>query len=73
MDEYTRDELVDTIRSVTRKGSKYGREEVIEAVASHLGFARVRETIAAPVKSAINAAIRRGVLVYEGKVMWRVG
>jgi hypothetical protein len=47
MDEYTRGELVDTIQSVMRKGCTYDREEVIEAVASQLGFTRVRETITA--------------------------
>ncbi|HUU82439.1 MAG TPA: hypothetical protein VM243_02940 [Phycisphaerae bacterium] len=71
MDDYSRDELVDAIRSVMRKGCNYDRQEVIEAVARHLGFSRVRETIAAPVKSAINAAIRRGVLGYDGKLIWR--
>lgn len=71
MDDYTRDDLVAAIRSVMRKGRNYDREEVIEAVAHHLGFRRVRETTAAPVKSALNAAIRRGVLGYEGAVVWR--
>lgn len=53
------------------KGRNYDREEVITTVASYLGFSRVRDTIAAPVKSAINAAIRRGILEYDAQLVWR--
>ncbi len=71
MDEYTRDELVDTIRSVMRQGCNYDREDVIAAVAAHLGFARITATVRDPIKSAINAAIRRGLLDYDGPTVWR--
>ncbi len=67
LDDYTRDELVDAIRSVTRKGCNYEREELIQMVARHLGFARLREQMRAPINSAINAAIRRGIIEYKGK------
>ena len=71
MADYTRDELVDVVRSLVRPGRTCEREEVIEAVARHLGFARIRDTVRQPVKSAINAAIRRGVLGYQGSEIWR--
>jgi type I restriction enzyme, S subunit len=71
MAEYSPDELIDSLRSVMRKNLEYEREEVIEAVARHLGFSRVRDTVRAPIKSAINAAIRRGVLAYKGQWIWR--
>ena len=71
MDDYTREELRDTLISVMRKGTPYEREEVIYAVAHHLGFSRVTDTVRAPIKSAINGAIRRGILDYEGSVVWR--
>lgn len=71
MDSYSRDELIETIRSVTRPGTSYDREDVIRAVANHLGFRRLRDTVRAPIQSAINGAIRRGVLGYEGSTLWR--
>ncbi len=71
MDDYTRDELVDTIRSATRKGCNYERDEIVAAVATYLGFVRITDGVRDPIKSAINAAIRRGVLGYEGSTVWR--
>ena len=47
------------------------REEVIHSPARYLGFVRITDTIREPIKSAINSAIRRGVLAYEGSVIWR--
>ena len=66
-------ELVATIRSVTRKGCNYDREEVMENVARYLGFSRITEKVRDPIKSAVNGAIRRGVLEREGSVIWRQG
>ena len=71
MTDYDRDELVDTLRSVMRKNVAYDREEVIQRVARHLGFTRVGDTVAAPIRSAINAAIRRGVLGGNRATVWR--
>ena len=73
MEDYTRDEPVDTLRSVMRKNTEYEREDIIRATAEYLGFKRLRETVKAPIKSAINAAIRRGVLGYERSVVRREG
>lgn len=71
MNDYTREALRDTLIAVMRKGSAYDREDVIHAVAQHLGFQRVREEVRQPIKSAINSAIRQCILGYEGGVIWR--
>jgi len=71
MADYDLEELRETFRSVIRKGTQYEREEVIHALARYLGFARVTDTSRDAIKSAINSAIRRGVLGYEGSVVWR--
>jgi len=54
-----------------RKGTRYEREDVIHALARYLGFARVTDTSRDAIKSAINSAIRHGVLNYDGTVIWR--
>ncbi len=71
MADYTLDELRTFVCSVMRKGTTYDREDVIQATARHLGFARVRETVRGPIRSAINSAIRRGMLTYDGPSVWR--
>jgi hypothetical protein len=71
MNDYRLDELRQTLISVMRKGTNYEREEVIQAVAHYLGFRRVTESVRTPIKSAINSAIRQGVLGYEGSCVWR--
>ncbi len=71
MDSFDRDELVETFRSVMRKGTRYEREDIYRAVANHLGFRRLTDTVREPIKSAINGGIRRGVLGYEGNELWR--
>jgi type I restriction enzyme S subunit len=71
MADYTIEEIIDTFQSVMTKGREYDREEVIESVAHHLGFTRLRDTVRDPIKSALNGAIRRGILGYQGNVIWR--
>jgi len=71
-DESERHTRVGFIRTVTRPGAEYDRNEIVAAVARHLGFARVRGSVAAPVRSAINAAIRRGVLARESTRIVRI-
>ena len=66
MADYGLDELRETFRSVMRKGTNYEREDVIHALARYLGFARVTDTSRDAIKSAINSAIRQGILGYEG-------
>jgi hypothetical protein len=71
MEDYGLDELREFVASVMRKGPRYDRDDVITAVARTLGFARVTDTSRNAIKSAINSAIRQGILGYEGSVIWR--
>jgi type I restriction enzyme S subunit len=72
MAHYYRDELVDFLLSAMRRGSEYEREDVIRDVATYLGFSRVTDSVAEPIRSAINGAIRRGLLDYRGNLIWRI-
>jgi type I restriction enzyme, S subunit len=72
--DYTRDELVDTIISVTNMQCIYSREELIYEVSTHLGFSRVTDSTRDQMKSAINAALRRGILErHDSDKVKRVG
>ena len=71
MADYGLDDLRETFRSVMRKGTNYEREDVIHTLARYLGFARVTEASRDAIKSAINSAIRLGILAHEGSVLWR--
>ena len=71
MDAYNRDELIDTFKSVMRKNQEYERDDVIRALANYLGFRRLTKSVREPIKSAINGAIRRDVLSYQGDTIWR--
>ena len=71
MDDYERDDLIDTFKSVMRKNEEYERDEVIRSLANYLGFRRLTESVREPIKSAINGAIRRDMLGYEGDLIWR--
>ncbi len=66
IDDYTRDELIDTLLAAV--GSTWwDREVAIRAAARHLGFRRAGNRITRAFKSAINGAIRRGLLGSEGR------
>lgn len=71
MANYHREELRETFISVMRKGNNYEREDVIHLVSRYLGFARTTDVSREAIKSAINSAIRQGILGYEGSVIWR--
>lgn len=71
MADYDLEELRSALCSVMRKGTTYEREDVIQSAAHYLGFRRLTDTIRQPLKSAINSAIRQGILGYEGNVIWR--
>ena len=71
INDYTREALRGTICSVMRPGTTYEREDVIRAVARHLGFSRLTDAVRNPVKSAINSAIRQQILGYDGSALWR--
>jgi hypothetical protein len=63
MDDYERADLVSLLGSVMRWDKEYDREEVIRALANYLGFRRLTDGVRAPIKSAINSAIRQGDIV----------
>ena len=72
MADYEPDELVEVFRSVMRKGTIYDREEVVPALARHLGFVRLTDTIRDPIRKAITRAIRQDLLQSERNLIWRV-
>jgi len=71
MEDYERDQLIEFLASIMRKGKVYARDDVIRNLANHAGFQRLRESVVAPIKSAINSAIRRGVIEKERNSLWR--
>ena len=71
MADYEPDKLVEVFRSVMRKGTIYDREEIIPALASHLGFVRVTNSIREPIHKAITRVIRQGILSYNGSMIWK--
>jgi len=69
--DYSRDELIYTLLSVMG-AVWWDREEAIRAAARHLGFKRTGRLIQDAFKSAINGAIRRGLLEYDGQLIRRM-
>jgi hypothetical protein len=63
--DYTRDHLIDMLLSAIGPGW-IDREDALRTTARHLGFRRTGSTITTTLKSAINGAIRRGLMEYEG-------
>ena len=59
LEDYKRDTLVASLRSVSRKGGVYEREELARALLDHLGFRRMTPGAKQAIKSAFNAAVRR--------------
>lgn len=68
---YDRSTLVDALTSVMRKNHPYEREEVIQALAVHLGYSSVSDVMRDTMKSVFNSAIRQGVLIREGSTIRR--
>jgi predicted nucleotidyltransferase len=65
IDDYTRDELVETLIAAIGN-TWWEREEAIRAAARRLGFRRTGSRITKAFKSAINGAIRRRLLETDG-------
>ena len=63
--DYTRDHLVNMLMSEIG-GGWWDRDELIRSTAHHLGFRRTGSEIRKALRSAINGAIRRGLLEYDG-------
>jgi hypothetical protein len=74
IDDYYLDELVSFLAAATREAfgaSWCERKDAIRAAAAYLGFQRTGARIELAFKSAINAAIRRGLLEREGQQIRR--
>ncbi|MGE0131339.1 MAG: restriction endonuclease subunit S [Blastocatellales bacterium] len=70
--DYSQDECVAALLSAMSRGWTE-REDAIRAAARHLGFRRIGSTIQDAFKSAINGAIRRGLLEYDGEMIRKIG
>jgi hypothetical protein len=68
--DYSRNELINTLLSVMGV-IWWDREEAIRAAARHLGFKRTGSLIRDAFKSAINGAIRRGLLDSDAQLIRR--
>jgi hypothetical protein len=63
--DYTRDHLIRMLMADLGT-SWWERDELMRSTARYLGFRRTGSEIKKTLKSAINGAIRRGLLEYEG-------
>jgi len=68
IDDYTRGELIETLLA-TIGSTWWDREDAIRSAARRLGFRRTGRRITAAFRSAINGAIRRGSLEYDGELI----
>ncbi len=65
IDQYTRDHLIDILLAAIGP-AWWERDDAIVAAARHIGFRRTGTAIRAALKSAINGALRRGLLEPDG-------
>ena len=68
--DFSQIERVEALVAITNR-KWMERDDAIRAAAGHLGFRRVRNNIRDAFKTAINGAIRRGLLEYEGSQIRR--
>ncbi|HXG92928.1 MAG TPA: hypothetical protein VNN73_11255 [Blastocatellia bacterium] len=70
--DFTRDELIAALLAAMGRGW-WLREDAMRAAARYLGFRRTGSAIREAFKSAINGAIRRGLLEYDGALIRKCG
>ena len=70
INDYGRDDLIQALLNAMGR-PWVEREDAIRAAARHLGFRRTGRQIRDAFKSAINGAIRRGLLESDGKLIRR--
>ena len=70
IDDYNRDELIGTLLA-SMGTTWWDREDAIRTAAHRLGFRRTGSQIRKAFKSAINGAIRRGLLEYDDHIIRR--
>jgi hypothetical protein len=66
--DYTRDHLIEMLLA-SIDGSWIDRDEAVRATAKHLGFQKTSAAFKDEMKSAINGAIRRGLVEYGGSLI----
>lgn len=71
IDEINRDEIMAAIRDVFKTGESLDPDIAITDIARVLGFRRTGSQIRKAFKSAINGAIRRGLLEYNDHIIRR--
>ena len=68
INDYSRDELISALlKGMAKKW--WTRDDAIRAATRRLGFRRTGRQIRDAFKSAINGAIRRGLLEYDGELI----
>jgi len=72
MADYDRETLAKTVDSVMRKDTWYEYDDVVRAIAQHLGFERLLEVVAEPVRKTINYLIRQSILQKSGTSICRL-
>lgn len=66
--DYERDHLIDSLIA-SMNGGWTARDEAVRATARHLGFQKAGVAFKDGMRSAINGAIRRGLLEYDGDMI----
>ena len=71
INHYDAEELINVLRSVTRKGYEYERGHVVAMATEYLGFDKVSDAVSERMKTVFRLAIRRGEFygngIYIGK------
>ncbi|MEP7217964.1 MAG: restriction endonuclease subunit S [Bacteroidota bacterium] len=70
---YEEEFLITALSSVLRRDYEYEREEVMAAMAEHLGYSALTDAMRERMKPMLTRAIRDGVLGHRGKWVWREG
>ncbi len=68
--DFDRDQLIDALLKAMGK-KKWTRDDAVRAAARRLGFKRTGSKIKDAFKSAINGAIRRGLIEYDRGEIWK--
>jgi type I restriction enzyme S subunit len=60
VEDYSQEDLAATLRTISRRGCAYEREELARSLLDHLGFRRMTATAKHAITSAIDIAIKSG-------------
>jgi hypothetical protein len=60
VEDYSQEDLVATLRTISRRGCVYEREELARSLLDHLGFRRMSTTAKQAITSALDTAIETG-------------